>query len=110
MLTGGLAVMFTNVGIKSTSRRLLLTFANAIVSWAGALAGSYTNDAIGRRTKLWIGSIVLSCLLAIVTGISAMAAKATQGPGPHHFSSVASNAGIAFVSYFLPFPCQIDGE
>ncbi|RSH91687.1 hypothetical protein EHS25_009056 [Saitozyma podzolica] len=70
VLTYYLPSMYTQLGISSTERRLLLTFANSIVSCVGAVAGSATNDRIGRRTKLWVGSIVLACLFAGVTGFS----------------------------------------
>jgi MFS family permease len=68
VLTYYLPSMYTQLGITSTEQRLLLTFINAIVSCAGAVAGSASNDKIGRRTKLWIGSIVLACLFSGVTG------------------------------------------
>lgn len=84
--------MFSALGITSTDQRLLLTFANSIVSCFCAVCGSATNDMIGRRTKLWVGSIVLSCLFACVTGFSSQfgAGKAINFP--------LSNAGVASVS------------
>lgn len=86
--------MFTVLGITSTDRRLLLTFANSIVSCTFAVCGSATNDMIGRRTKLWIGSIVLSCLFACVTGFSSQFGAGMPVNIP------VSNAGVAAVSTF----------
>ncbi|POS73460.1 hypothetical protein DHEL01_v208144 [Diaporthe helianthi] len=94
VLTYYLPSMFTLVGVVSTERRLLLTFMNSIVSCAGAVAGSATNDAIGRRTKLWVGSIVLAGLFAGVTGFSSRF-------GNHADPGLAiSNGGIAFIFLF----------
>ena len=84
--------MFRVLGITSTDRRLLLTFANSIVSCFCAICGSATNDMIGRRTKLWVGSIVLSCLFACVTGFSSQFGVGMPVNLP------VSNAGIASVS------------
>lgn len=91
VLTYYLPSMYTRLGITSTERRLLLTFANAIVSCAGALAGSATNDMIGRRTKLWVGSIVLACLFAGVTGFSSQCEKGMHPPVS------LSNGGVSMV-------------
>lgn len=94
VLTYYLPSMYTLLGIVSTERRLLLTFMNSIVSCAGAVAGSATNDLIGRRTKLWVGSLVLAGLFAGVTGFSS------------HFEDGAhpgiglSNGGVAFIFLF----------
>jgi predicted MFS family arabinose efflux permease len=88
--------MFRVLGITSTDRRLLLTFANSIVSCFCAICGSATNDMIGRRTKLWVGSIVLSCLFACVTGFSSQFGVGMPVNLP------VSNAGIASVSPFNP--------
>ncbi|KAK8853043.1 hypothetical protein IAR55_003744 [Kwoniella newhampshirensis] len=95
VLTYYLPSMYTQLGITSTSRRLLLTFANSIVSCAGAVAGSATNDMIGRRTKLWVGSIVLSLLFAGVTGFSSQFADKDHAP-----NVALSNAGVAFIFLF----------
>ncbi|WWD03393.1 hypothetical protein V865_001445 [Kwoniella europaea PYCC6329] len=95
VLTYYLPSMYTKLGITSTDRRLLLTFANSIVSCTGAVAGSATNDMIGRRTKLWVGSIVLSCLFAAVTGFSSQ-----FDLGKEHVSSAFSNGGVAFIFLF----------
>lgn len=94
VLTYYLPSMYTQLGITSTDRRLLLTFANNIVSCTGAVAGSATNDKVGRRTKLWIGSFVLAGLFAAVTGFSSQFSNHEGATG----AGVAlSNAGVAFV-------------
>lgn len=96
VLTYYLPSMYTLLGIQSAERRLLLTFMNSIVSCAGAIAGSATNDRIGRRTKLWVGSLVLAALFAGVTGFSSK----FEGK-PTNVSSAYSNGGVAFVSLLL---------
>lgn len=93
MLTYYLPSMYTELGISSTDHRLLLTFANSIVSCTGAVLGSATNDRIGRRTKLWVGSIVLSCLFAGVCGTSSQFTNKSAAIDPR-----LSNLGVAFVS------------
>lgn len=95
VLTYYLPSMYTKLGITSTDRRLLLTFANSIVSCTGAVFGSATNDMIGRRTKLWVGSIVLACLFAAVTGFSSQ----FEG-GADNVDAPMSNAGVAFIFLF----------
>lgn len=94
VLTYYLPSMYTRVGITSTERRLLLTFMNSIVSCAGAVAGAATNDLIGRRTKLWVGSIVLAGLFAGVTGFS------SRFEDDAHPGLIVSNAGVAFIFLF----------
>lgn len=94
VLTYYLPSMYTRVGITSTERRLLLTFMNSIVSCAGAVAGSASNDMIGRRTKLWVGSIVLAGLFAGVTGFS------SRFEDDAHPGVTISNAGVAFIFLF----------
>lgn len=96
VLTYYLPSMYKKLGILSTDRRLLLTFANSIVSCAGAVAGSALNDAIGRRTKLWVGSIVLACFFGAVTGFSSQF-EAGTGTEPSH---AMSNAGVTFIFLF----------
>lgn len=93
VLTYYLPSMYKLLGITSTERRLLLTFMNSIVSCAGAVAGSATNDRIGRRTKLWVGSLVLAGLFAGVTGFSSQFEDKTKA-----ISTSLSNGGVAFVS------------
>ena len=92
VLTYYLPSMYKLLGINSTERRLLLTFMNSIVSCAGAIAGSATNDRIGRRTKLWVGSLALAGLFAAVTGFSSQFEDKSRTP-----STNLSNAGVAFV-------------
>ena len=93
VLTYYVPYMYKLLGIVSAEKRLLLTFMNTIVSGAGAVAGSATNDRIGRRTKLWVGSFVLAALLAAVTGFSSPFEDKTK-----KVSTAISNAGVAFVS------------
>ncbi|KAM0245771.1 hypothetical protein ACHAQJ_010453 [Trichoderma viride] len=95
VLTYYLPSMYTLLGIVSVDRRLLLSFANSIVSCAGAVAGSATNDKIGRRTKLWVGSIVLAGLFAAVTGFSSKFEHGAEG-----ISKAYSNGGVAMIFLF----------
>jgi sugar porter (SP) family MFS transporter len=98
VLTYYLPSMYTQLGITSTDRRLLLTFANNVVSCAGAVVGSATNDRVGRRTKLWVGSLVLAGLFAAVTGFSSQFSSHEGATG----AGVAlSNAGVAMVSFHI---------
>ncbi|KAL1407792.1 hypothetical protein Q8F55_007227 [Vanrija albida] len=97
VLTYYLPAMYSLLGITSTERRLLLTFANSIVSCAGAVAGSATNDRMGRRTRLWVGSFVLASLLSIVTAISSQFATPELKA---RATSTLSNAGVAFIFLF----------
>ncbi|KAI0131821.1 hexose transport protein [Xylariales sp. AK1849] len=94
VLTYYLPSMYTRLGISSTERRLLLAFMNSVVSCAGAIAGSATNDKIGRRTKLWVGSIVLAGLFSGVTGFSSHFDNGNK-PG-----SAISNGGVAMIFLF----------
>ncbi|XWW99209.1 hypothetical protein V2A60_007218 [Cordyceps javanica] len=95
VLTYYLPSMYKLLGVKTPERKLLLTFANTIVSGAGAVAGSALNDSVGRRTKLWVGSIILAGLFGGVTGFSSH----FEG-GKTNVSSTISNGGIAFIFLF----------
>lgn len=95
VLTYYLPSMYKILGVKTPQRRLLLTFANTIVSATGAVVGSATNDAMGRRTKLWIGSILLAGLFAGVAGFS----SAFEGHRTDVSASL-TNGGIAFIFLF----------
>ncbi|EJP61917.1 Hexose transport-related protein, putative [Beauveria bassiana ARSEF 2860] len=95
VLTYYLPSMYKLLGVKTPERKLLLTFANTIVSGAGAVAGSALNDSVGRRTKLWVGSIVLAGLFGGVTGFSSY----FEG-GKTDVSSTITNGGIAFIFLF----------
>lgn len=109
VLTYYLPSMYTLLGIVDTDKRLLLTFMNSIVSCAGAIAGSATNDRIGRRTKLWVGSLVLAGLFAGVTGFSSKfeGANKLKAEGKTLVvSSAYSNGGVAFVSC-IPSQCGL---
>ncbi|KAG5938540.1 hypothetical protein E4U53_007988 [Claviceps sorghi] len=95
VLTYYLPSMYKLVGIETTEKRLLLTFMNSIVSCAGAVAGSATNDGIGRRTKLWAGSVVLAGLFGGVTAFSSHFGDKTA-----RVSAAFSGGGVAFIFLF----------
>lgn len=91
--------MYTQLGITSTDRRLLLTFANTIVNCAGVIVGSAMNDHIGGRTKLWVGLLVLAVLFAAVTGFSSPFTNPTR-EGAQSAGVALSNAGVAMIFLF----------
>lgn len=94
VLTYYMPSMYTVLGITSTERRLLLTFANSICSCFSAVVGSSLNDRLPRRTRFWIGSLVNATLFSAVTGFSSQFPIA---PGRSNGSAL-SNAGVASVS------------
>ncbi|KAK7740886.1 hypothetical protein SLS62_010944 [Diatrype stigma] len=112
VLTYYLPSMYTRLGVTSTERRLLLTFANSIVSCAGALAGSATNDWIGRRTKLWVGSIVLACLFGGVTGFSSQFELGMDPPVSlsHGGISMIFLFGAAYSFVYTPLTATYSAE
>lgn len=59
--------------------------------------GSATNDKIGRRTKLWVGSFVLAGLFAAVTGFSS---QFSDDEAATKVNQSLSNAGVAFIFLF----------
>ncbi|PHH77559.1 hypothetical protein CDD80_491 [Ophiocordyceps camponoti-rufipedis] len=103
VLTYYLPSMYRQVGITTTERRLLLTFINSIVSCIGAIAGSATNDRMGRRSKLWIGSFVLAGLLGAVTGFSSQFGDASKKVGIFLF-------GFAYSYVYTPLTSTYCGE
>ncbi|KAF8917115.1 general substrate transporter [Mucidula mucida] len=92
MITYFLPILLRNAGITSQSRQLTLNFVNSVTSYAGALAGSFTVDRFGRRKVLLAGTIAITCILALVTGLlgSSTSSNTTQ-----------ANAGISFIYLFM---------
>ncbi|KAH6675455.1 hexose transport protein [Halenospora varia] len=89
--------MLQAVGVTSVRRKLLLTFASAIVSCSGAVIGSATNDWILRRTRFVWGSFSLAAALALVAGMSSQVASSTaRGDTPSRAIS-----GVGIMSIFL---------
>ncbi|KAK0503894.1 general substrate transporter [Armillaria luteobubalina] len=91
MITYFLPVLLENAGIESQSKRLTLNFVNSISSMKTALGGAFTVDHFGRRRVLLTGTIAITVILAIVTGLL------SKDDG----NSARANAGIAFVYLFM---------
>ncbi|PBK74737.1 general substrate transporter [Armillaria solidipes] len=91
MITYFLPVLLENAGIESQSKRLTLNFVNSVTSYIGALGGAFTVDRFGRRRVLLAGTIAITVILAIVTGLL------SKDDG----NSARANAGIAFVYLFM---------
>ncbi|KAK0464610.1 general substrate transporter [Desarmillaria tabescens] len=87
MITYFLPVLLENAGIESQSKRLTLNFVNSVTSYIGA----FTVDRFGRRRVLLAGTIAITVILAIVTGLL------SKDDG----NSARANAGIALVYLFM---------
>ncbi|KAF9478188.1 general substrate transporter [Pholiota conissans] len=83
LITYFLPILLKNAGITSQDRQLTLNFVNT-------LSGSATVDRFGRRRVLLYSTIVMSIILAIVTGL-----LRTFG------SAARANAGITFIYLFM---------
>lgn len=88
-----LTVLFSNAGVKTQERRLVLNFVNTLISAAGALIGTSLCDHVGRRTQWFYGTLLLPGLLAVVTGCTAK--FGVEGSNP-----AGANAAIAFIFLF----------
>ncbi|KAG6817891.1 hypothetical protein H0H87_001723 [Tephrocybe sp. NHM501043] len=66
-----LTILFQNAGVNSQDRRLILNFANTLISAGGALIGTALTDKVGRRTMWLWGTLACAGMLAIVTGCTA---------------------------------------
>ncbi|KAJ7688308.1 general substrate transporter [Mycena rosella] len=94
LITYFLTVVLQNAGVTSTHTQLVYNFANSILSAFGAFSGAALTDRVGRRRRLWIGSFVLACLLAMVGALSSKY-------GQKGNTNVAgANASIAFIFLF----------
>ncbi|KAJ7688296.1 general substrate transporter [Mycena rosella] len=94
LITYFLTVVLQNAGVTSTHTQLVYNFANSILSAFGAFSGAALTDRVGRRRRLWIGSFVLACLLA-------MAGALSSKYGQKGNTNVAgANASIAFIFLF----------
>ncbi|KAF5388339.1 hypothetical protein D9615_000635 [Tricholomella constricta] len=90
-----LTILFQNAGVTSQERRLVLNFANTLISAGGALIGTSLTDKVGRRTMWFWGTLACSGMLAIVTGCTAK--FGTSGA-----NITGANTAIAFIcEYFL---------
>ncbi|KAJ4488429.1 general substrate transporter [Lentinula aciculospora] len=94
LITYFLPAMMENAGVTSKQRQLVYNFANSILSAFGAFTGAAVTDKIGRRRRLYLGSFILACLLAIVAALSAKYGKVGN-------SNVnGANASITFIFLF----------
>jgi len=94
LITYFLPVVFENAGVTSTHTQLVYNFANSILSAFGAFSGAALTDKIGRRRRLFIGSFVLACLLAMVAALSSKYGKTGNT------NVQGANASIAFIFVF----------
>ncbi|KAG6832173.1 hypothetical protein H0H92_004904 [Tricholoma furcatifolium] len=88
-----LTILFQNAGVDSQNRRLVLNFANTLISAGGALIGTSLTDRVGRRTMWFWGTLICSGLLAVVTGCTAKF-------GNTGANVTGANAAIAFIFLF----------
>ncbi|KAG6850900.1 hypothetical protein H0H93_006726 [Arthromyces matolae] len=88
-----LTILFQNAGVKSQDRRLVLNFANTVISAGGALIGTSLTDKVGRRTIWFWGTLSCSGMLAIVTGCTAKF-------GQSGANVTGANTAIAFIFLF----------
>ena len=63
-------ILFGAAGVDSQNQRLVLNFANTIVSAVGALIGTALTDKVGRRTMWFWGTLASAVTLAVVTGMN----------------------------------------
>ncbi|KAG5350485.1 hypothetical protein C0989_010840 [Termitomyces sp. Mn162] len=85
---------FGNAGVNSQDRRLVLNFANTLISAGGALIGTSLTDKVGRRTMWFWGTLACSAMLAIVTGCTAKFGRTDA-------NITGANTAIAFICEFF---------
>ncbi|KAJ7855853.1 general substrate transporter [Mycena leptocephala] len=89
-----LTILFASAGVNTQNERLILNFANTLVSVAGALIGTSLTDKVGRRSEdVFWGTLASAGTLAVVTGCTAKWGKAGSNPA-------GANAAIAFIFLF----------
>ncbi|RDB19823.1 Lactose permease [Hypsizygus marmoreus] len=88
-----LTILFKNAGANTQNQRLVLNFANTLISAGGALVGTSLTDKVGRRTMWFWGTLGCAAMLAIVTGCTAK--WGADGANPQ-----GANAAIAFIFLF----------
>lgn len=88
-----LTILFQNAGVTSQDRRLVLNFANTLISAGGALIGTSLTDKVGRRTMWFWGTLASAAMLAIVTGCTAKFGNTGANP-------TGANTAIAFIFLF----------
>ncbi|KAJ3922542.1 general substrate transporter [Lentinula edodes] len=94
LITYFLPAMMANAGVTSKQRQLVYNFANSILSAFGAFTGAAITDKIGRRKRLYLGSFILACLLAIVAALTANFGEV----GNNNLNG--ANASITFIFLF----------
>ncbi|KAG6890814.1 hypothetical protein C0995_003247 [Termitomyces sp. Mi166 len=92
LITYFLPVLLQNAGIVDQKRRLTLNFVNSVTSYIGALAGSAVIDCFGRRKVLLSSTMIITCILAITTGLLSSNDTGNIAQG---------NAGITFIFLFM---------
>ncbi|KAE9394996.1 general substrate transporter [Gymnopus androsaceus JB14] len=104
LVTYFLPAIFENAGVTSKQRQLVYNFANSILSAFGAFSGAAVTDKIGRRRRLYLGSFILACLLAIVAALSSKYGQAgnTNINGAHASITFIFLFGIAYSFTYTP--------
>ncbi|KAJ7075750.1 general substrate transporter [Mycena belliarum] len=94
LITYYLTIMFQNAGVTSTHTQLVYNFANSLLQAFAAFSGAMLTDRIGRRRRLWIGTFVIACMLAMVAALSSK--YGVKG----NKNIAGANASIAFIFLF----------
>lgn len=84
--------MLEQAGIKDNNTRLMLNGVISVISFVGAMIGSFLVDKVGRRKLL----ITASCLFALWFSIVAALSAQFVGTG----NTAASNATVAMIYMF----------
>jgi len=88
-----LPILFGNAGVNSQNQRLVLNFANTVVSAVGAVIGTSMTDKVGRRTMWFWGTLACAATLTVVTACTAKWGGTNANPA-------GANAAIAFIFLF----------
>ncbi|KAI0692185.1 general substrate transporter [Cerioporus squamosus] len=104
LITYFLPTVLANAGVADKHTQLLYNFANNILSCAGAFTGAAFTDRINRRSRLYIGCIVLAMLLAIVAALSSKFGQSgnTNVNGAHATITMIFLFGISYSFIYTP--------
>ncbi|CAK5266404.1 unnamed protein product [Mycena citricolor] len=94
LITYFLTVMMKNAGVTSPHKQLVYNFANSLLSAGGAFLGASLTDKLGRRRRLYLGSLILGGLLAAVAALSGKYGVAGNK------NVAGANASIALIFVF----------
>ncbi|KAH8833252.1 general substrate transporter [Flagelloscypha sp. PMI_526] len=83
------------LSLMTTHEKLVLNFAQSILSAAGAFTAAALSDRLGRRPRLIVGPIILGVILMLVAIFSIK-----FGPGGDTSNINGANASIVFIFFF----------